>query len=306
MDHRPGLKRRSTLFVASGVAALALGAGLSACGSSGSSLSSLTQPSAASSATGDASTSTDSTDTSTDASTPDAVTSGDLSQADATALMTQASSSYKSAKIDMEMKTGSVGAMTMQGVEQTDPMAMDATMSISGQKIEMRMVDNVMYMQMPGLSTGGKWMKLDLSDLSKLGMGSLGSMTDPSQMIANYAKYVKSAKLVGDEQVDGVSTKHYSFTVDAKGEISSMMSGSLASQAAGSVPDTLTVDEWIDDQNRPVQISTDMGSLGTMTMKLSDFDTAVDVQAPPAADVTDMSDMLSQMGGSTGSLSGLS
>jgi hypothetical protein len=295
--------RRPAKAVAAGVAVLALGTGLAACGGSGNSDSSAPvggdQTSAAPGQT------TDTAGDSAGATTP--VAGAAVNAADAAKLMTDSATNFTTAKVTIDADVASAGTLHAEGVEQMKPLALDLTMAVMGQKMEVRMLGTDMYLHLPAAAgMGDKWMKMSLGDLDKLGMGSLSTgLTDPTQMMQKYAKYVQQGTYVGSEQVGGTQTQHYTFTVDAKSALADVAPSGAPSAVTSEIPATMTVDEWLDSQSRPVQAKIDMGKkLGTMTMNWSDFGTKVDVAAPPADQVTDMSSMLTQLGGA-GALSSL-
>ena len=57
---------------------------------------------------------------------------------------------------------------------------------------------------------------------------------------------------------------------------------------AGKLPDQLTYDLWLDDQDRPVQMEVDLEDQGSVTVKMSDYDQPVTIKAPPASQVQKM------------------
>ncbi|WGL50965.1 hypothetical protein P5P86_13440 [Nocardioides sp. BP30] len=278
--------RRTRLAGVAGLASVALislGA-LSACGSSGSDKASDPQHSDTASAA----------QTVAPGSTVEAV--------DAKSLMTAAAASMTSMKVSADMALGSSGAIHMSGVEQTRPSLLgEFSVNAAGQKLSMRMIGTRYYIQVPpsaGLPGGKKWVTMDVKELGSLtGMDTsslTGALQDPASSLDKYSKYISGGTYVGEEKVDGVSTKHYDFTIDAKSAMAQMMPSGTPSGVT--LPDAMKESVWIDAENRPVQMKTDMGSLGTVEMHLSDFGTKVSVAAPPADQVQDMAKLLSGAG----------
>lgn len=229
-----------------------------------------------------------------------------LDAADAKDLMSSAVSEMTSMKISGDVTAGSAGSIHMDGVEQTKPSLLaEVKESIAGQDMDVRMIGSNMYIQMPaaaGLPAGKKWVSMNFKDLGSLtGMDTSAlseSFADPASSVTKFAKYVTGGKYVGSESVDGTTAKHYTFTVDMKSAMAEMMPSGLPSSAAGSLPATVNEDIWVDKDGHPVQIKADMGKTGTIEMHMSDFGTKVSVAAPPANEVADMKQMLSQLGGS--------
>lgn len=225
---------------------------------------------------------------------------------DAKDLMTSVVDAMTSMKISADMSAGSAGTMHMEGVEQTKPSVLaEMKMTISGTDEDIRMVGSDIYVHMPassGLPGGKSWLSMNMSDIGSItgvdtsAMGQ--AMTDPTSSISKYAKYITGGTYVGSEKVDGVSAKHYTFTVDLKSGMAAMMPSGVPSSVAGQVPSSATEDIWIDGDSHPVQIKLEMGKLGTTTMHMSDFGTKVSVSAPPAAQVADMKQLMGQLGSS--------
>lgn len=227
-----------------------------------------------------------------------------LTATDAKDVMTSMVGAMTSMKIAGDVTLGSAGKIHMEGVEQAKPTLLaEIKETIDGQDMTVRMVGTSMYIQMPedaGLPGGKKWMSMDFKDLGSLSgvdTSALGdSMQDPASAVSKYAKYVTGGTFVGSEKVDGTSAKHYTFTVDSKSAMAAMMPSGAPSSVAGSLPDSMTEDVWLDGDGHPLQVKVDMGKLGVTTMHMSDFGTKVSVAAPPADEVSDMKSLLGQAG----------
>lgn len=193
------------------------------------------------------------------------------------------------AGISMEMAVAGQ-AMTGEGSIDYTTTPPSIAMRISGgtfggQNVEMRMVDAVMYMNMGELSQG-KFIAFDLDELSEMaGLGDFdfSKQMDPNAMFDALEEGITEVTFVGDEDVDGTDARHYRYVVDT-GEVS--MYDNMPPAVKGSLPDTITSDVWLDDENRMVKMETDMGSLGSMVMKMFDFGEPVDIQKPPASQIT--------------------
>ena len=190
----------------------------------------------------------------------------------------------------LKMSLGTTGTLTGEGDVDysSDSPAMQMTMKTdmtgASGSIEMRLVDGVMYMTIPGMA-GGKFVKFDLNDPSSP-FGSLATQLDPQEAFKSFEAGIKSVTYVGAE--DGLD--HYQVTVDTKKMLAKMGQTGSAASAAG-MPATLTYDAWLDSEDRVNKMEIDLGKTGTMDMTLSDFGQDVSVEAPPSSQVTQMPGM---------------
>jgi len=222
---------------------------------------------------------------STSASASDVKPGGTLSSDQVAQILKTATTSMKTAHVTMDMNGKAAGqtiSMKADGDMQVSPLAERLTMSLMGQKIQALMVDKTMYMKSPLLGGGKKWAKTDMS--KALGSSGLSdAMSNPIALIDKMAGAVTSATYKGEEKVNGAEAKHYTLVVDSKKLLDTMgAGGASAAPVAGNV----NQDVWIDGDGRLVQSTTAMGSTGTVTMRMSDFNKKVSISAPPSAQVT--------------------
>lgn len=166
-------------------------------------------------------------------------------------------------------------------------MAMKMTMPAMGQgTIDMRLIDQVMYMSMPMIDPSGKFFKIDLNDPnSPLGDSIDPSSMDPQSTMQDFGKGVKSVKLVGDESLDGQDVTHYQVLSTTKG-----LGSSVGGQTAR-LPKTFTYDIWFDSDDHVVKMTADMGKQSSVDMTMSNFGESVDIKAPPADQIQVMPGM---------------
>ncbi|MFF0743084.1 hypothetical protein ACFYVL_22075 [Streptomyces sp. NPDC004111] len=177
------------------------------------------------------------------------------------------------------------------------------TLSAEGEKIEQRVVDQVLYQKLPpgareGVPGKKPWIKMDLRKLGAQTGGTNPSAGDPAANTA-FARGVmdKDVHKVGTEKIGDANTTHYKVKVD----VAKLKGGAELRKVVGP---TLPMDLWIDDQGRIRRQQVDM----TMTppkgqgadsstpkkitsrtvFELSDFGTKVTAEAPPAAETADM------------------
>ena len=169
-----------------------------------------------------------------------------------------------------------------------DGVEMKAT-ATGAQAMEMILVDKAMYMKAPALGAGDKWLKIDLSDPNSL-MGMIGKATDPEVMF-KAMESPKKLELLGSEEVDGVETNHYRITMDPTSYLKAM---DFPPAMSDMLPEELVTEMWVDADDLPrkfeqtVEVKSGSGpaTSSTTTGTYADFGTDVDIQAPPAAQVT--------------------
>ena len=204
--------------------------------------------------------------------------------------------------------TGAFDAAKKQG-------QMSYTMTLNGQDIDMEMVFDfpVIYMHFPpeiGPLPGGKsWVKMDLEKAGQKAGIDLGQLmqagqSDPSQGL-DYLRGVSDVQAVGDEDVRGVATTHYTGVVDLQAlgandpELKKQFDQLVERSGIRRVP----VEVWIDDEGFVRRMKQTLEGSGsgqwmnmsmTMTTDLYDFGTDVSVAEPPANDVVDLSELVGQ------------
>jgi len=155
---------------------------------------------------------------------------------------------------------------------------------------------------------GKEWLKVDLEafrgDASKFGA------QDPTSGLAFLAGTNK-ATVVGEEEVNGVSTTHYSATVDLDSSIAQLQ-GTLGKtveqyrEALGSAD--LPIDVWIDDKGRvsrmmisvPIKATAqtnNQAGKSTVTTDYTDWGVDVKVTLPKDSEVADGTSLLSGLAG---------
>jgi hypothetical protein len=159
------------------------------------------------------------------------------------------------------------------------------------------------------LNASTPWISFDLTKLDEItgiDVSSLKSVNqgDPSQTLV-YLKAVGSVEDQGTEDIDGVSTTKYHAVIDLDRIAAQADPGQRAAVRASvkTMKDTygiseLPIDVWIDDQGLPRQLSyqidaTVQGQKVTTSLKMnfSDYGVDVNVQAPPASQVTSLADV---------------
>ncbi len=270
---------------------LTLGVGLSSCSSDSSSdsSSSASDDSTASATTGASDTTTEPVDE--ESAAPEVASLAELSADDFYPSVMAAM--RKAETFTFETVSDSAGAsQTMSGQARFGDAGVEMKASSTGaQPMELILLDKVMYLKSPDLGAGDKWLKIDLSDPNSL-FGMIGKATDPEVMF-QALESPKKLELLGSEDVDGVTTNHYRITLDPTQYLKAM---EFPAAMADMLPKELVTEMWVDADNLPRKFTQSLevpatgggaGSSSTTEGTYSDFGTDVEIQAPPANQVTD-------------------
>ncbi|WP_301173942.1 DUF6612 family protein [Actinomadura geliboluensis] len=230
--------------------------------------------------------------------------------------------SFKAA-LSMQMSGTPQGDVTMNGDMQyrTKPdiaYSMNfSDMTVAGKAtggMEQRLVGGNMYMKMPMLSQlpgggGGKpWLKFSLDELSKQSGMNLDQMLQQSRQMdpvqnTKMLTASKDAREVGEETIDGVKTTHYTGTYrmeDAIAKLPPEQQEAYRKTLAQVGMQSMHFDLWVDGQQLPRQMTmkSDQGAQGdlTVTTKYRDFGKPVQIDEPPASQVTDFSELMGKLG----------
>ncbi|MYS45439.1 hypothetical protein GTY23_30385 [Streptomyces sp. SID5998] len=166
-----------------------------------------------------------------------------------------------------------------------------------------------------GLVGGKHWLKYSYDDLATMAGGSGAYLKDQMQnSTPNQGVRLLLAsgdvKKVGEEQVAGKRTTHYTGTVNvadfadkSNHNLSADQLDALKKQLSQSGITTETVDLWIDDQDLLVKktekADTANGAMNS-TAVYRDYGVKVSVTAPPASDTEDFAKILKKQGLTTG------
>ena len=266
---------------------LTMGAGLAACSDDSGSTD------ASSSATDE---SADGTEESADdsADEPDEATEASLTELSAADFYPSVMAALQEAEtFAFETTSGTGGqTQTMSGTARFSDEGVEMQATGSGaQAMDMILLGQAMYMKSPDLGTGDKWLKIDLSDPDSL-FGMIGKATDPEVMF-KAMETPKKLELVGSEEVDGVETNHYRITLDPTQYIEAMQ---FPAAMADMMPKELVTEMWVDADDLPRKFAqtTEIKGVGggqpttsTTEGTYSDFGIDVEIEEPPASEVTE-------------------
>ena len=182
-------------------------------------------------------------------------------------------------------------SQTMTGEARYSDAGMEMKASSTGaQAMELILLGKAMYMKSAQFGTGDKWFKIDLSDPDSL-FGMIGKVTDPEVMF-KAMESPKKLELVGSEDVDGVETNHYRITMDPTQYLKAM---NFPAAMADMLPKELVTEMWVDADNLPrkfaqtieVPGASGAGTSSTTEGTYTDYGTDVEIEAPPADQVTE-------------------
>jgi hypothetical protein len=211
------------------------------------------------------------------------------------ALAKSSTSKSRTVKMDATMEAGGQHVtMTGQGAFGGDAAQMAMQLGTAAGSMEMRLVDKAVYIKPPAgemthLGTDKPWIKLGGSDdsLSQLidgGLDQLAQQNDPTtflNQISQGGKVTKTEKTT----LDGQAVTHYTIDVDT-----TKAQADLPPQLAGSVG-PMTVDLWLNNENLPLQVTAVSGDKYSAKIHYTDWGGKVDVAAPPADQVANLSDL---------------
>ena len=191
-----------------------------------------------------------------------------------------------------ETTSGSAGqTQTMAGQARFSDAGVEMKAASTGaQAMEMILVGQAMYMKSPDLGAGDKWLKIDLSDPDSI-FGMIGKATDPEVMF-KAMEAPKKLELVGSEDVDGVETNHYRITLDPAQYLDAM---DFPAAMADMLPKEMVTEMWVDADNLPRKFAQTMevpavgggqATSSTTEGTYSDFGADVEIEEPPASQVT--------------------
>ncbi|WP_310963101.1 LppX_LprAFG lipoprotein [Nocardioides terrisoli] len=212
--------------------------------------------------------------------TTGSATAGRLTKADFVQTVSSAVGAQKTAHVAVRSQLLKVdGDVSYAGKAS----AMAMTLAVNGQKGEVRIVDGVLYMSMPGLTPAGKFVKLTASDPN---IGPLiGQIRNfgPQGNLEAMSKGLQKVQYIGADTVDGAKVDHYKVTVDARAMLKQM--GTAVPKAAkDKIPHTVTYDMYLDSNHLMRRIVIDL--MGQQTrVDVTNWGKPVHISAPPASDL---------------------
>lgn len=250
----------------------------------------------------------------------------DVTPAAAVRKATEKAEDFTSLEYRMAGEAPGEGTMEGTGAISMDPPAMQMKMTMDGAtadesgEVEIRLVDDAMYMnagpEAAAEMDGKTWLKIGMSD------GGAGGGENPLLELkqaddnpADEAQMMNAAEdleRVGEEKVEGVQTTRYTGTVtlddlraDLKGKDAKTKKDrqEQIDEMAEQGFDEFTMDMWIDGEDHTkqfrMQAETKEGPLDT-TMTFLSYNEPVTVEVPPASETADMDAMMKEADAGSG------
>lgn len=271
----------------------------------------------------------DETTTTSTADEPDAT--GDLARLQA-AMSASAEASRIEGTISIELPDGESAEMPMS--MSVDPESGDTSMSMdmaamaqaSGEmedmpsemaemmgSMEVRQIGDTVYLSFPFftafLGAETEWVSMPAEDDMADEMTSGPTPDNPSHFLDSFSETDGTVEEIGSEEIRGIATTHYQLMVEEnwQDELSEEDLSELEEQ--GPLPDTsFPIDLWVGDDGLVHRMAMDFqsenfpGTEGdeiegmTMTFDFFDFGESVAIEAPPADQVTDISELSGPLG----------
>ncbi|MFW6721059.1 DUF1396 domain-containing protein [Streptomyces sp. MAR4 CNY-716] len=250
----------------------------------------------------------------------------DVTPAAAVRKATEKAEDFTSLEYRMAGEVPGEGTMEGTGALSLDPPAMQMKMTVDGAtadesgEVEIRLVDDAMYMNAgPEAAAGmdGKtWLKIGMSDGGAGGgenpLLELKQADDNPAEEAQMMNAAEDLERVGEEKVEGVRTTRYTGTVtlddlraDLKGKDAKTKKDrqEKIDEMAEQGFDEFTMDMWIDGEDHTkqfrMQAETKEGPLDT-TMTFLSYNEPVTVEVPPASETADMGAMIKEADAGSG------
>ncbi|MGH8912667.1 MAG: hypothetical protein ACRDVD_09150, partial [Acidimicrobiia bacterium] len=182
--------------------------------------------------------------------------------------------------------------------------------------MEVRQVGDVVYLKFPFftafLGADTEWVSMPAEEGADLtgGMGSGANPSDPTSFLDSFSDAEGTAEEVGPEEIRGISTTRYRVVLDESWR-ESLSAEELADlEAQGPLPTTsFPLDLWIDDDGLVHRMAMEVDGAEmtgaeageefesmTMTFDFFDFGQPVEIEAPPADQVSDISELAGPLG----------
>lgn len=147
--------------------------------------------------------------------------------------------------------------------------------------IEVRMVDEVVYLSMPPMTPPGKFLEIEPgSDSPLAGMAEQMQTVDPRQTFKAFQSGLEEVAFLGRESVDGEHLERYRLTVD----VSETMQAQGEPRTSG-MPDTVRYELWLDEDALMRRVEFSMMRQMSMEMEMSRWGEPVTITAPSDSDI---------------------
>lgn len=166
-----------------------------------------------------------------------------------------------------------------------------------------RLVGTDLYIQSPGHTPPGKFLRIDLATLPQTaGLFNLiheMQTSGPAAMAAQFKAATESLKYDGMETIAGQQAQHYTVVVNAVAA-AKLISADAAAMASAEKIGKVTEEVYLSGDHRPIRIVMPMPApVGTMQIDFSKYGEPVHVTAPPASQILTPSQLATSSGATT-------
>lgn len=209
----------------------------------------------------------------------------------------------KAESVSMKMN-GKIAGETARGegvlLYGKDPKA-QFTFEVDGETSTVRMIGTVLYVEVPTAHRaeleGKRWMKMDLGEVGGPGYADQLDDMDPVRQVKTLLA-AESVTVVGEETIDGVKTVHYTVALPLStylGQFDAKARKAAEKELTKQAIKEIKADLWVDEKYQPRRAKLAMGSTTDFTVDYTGYGQAVTVEAPPAAEVFDLAEMLERL-----------
>lgn len=184
----------------------------------------------------------------------------------------------------MAMRMGSL--MSLEGDVSYDgdvtEMAMTLGLGSGDGSGRLVFVDEILYLQMPGMTQEGKWTQLDSSHPT------LGTLVDrmtqmgPGGSVELMGDGLEEIEHVGQDRIDGAKVTKYEVTVETAAVASSLG----VPEGSSGIPSSVTYDLFVTEDNLIRRMVVEIQGQ-ELVLDVTDWGKDVDIEAPPAGDVVE-------------------
>ncbi len=135
------------------------------------------------------------------------------------------------------------------------------------------------YVDAPGMTPQGKFIRLDQSDPRMRQFG--GGQVDPRDSLSAFRDGLQDTRKVGEERIGGVDTAHYRLTLDAAEALEAQ-----GQTPPPGVPSELSYDVWLDPEGRMRRMTTKLAG-SRVVVEFEEWGEPVSIEAPAPADVVE-------------------
>jgi len=151
----------------------------------------------------------------------------------------------------------------------------------AGKRQSMIGIGAVRYVQVPGVTPAGKWLKVSASSGAAV---ITFRDVDPATMVIRFNKGLKRFSYVGPTEIAGAQVQHYRIVIDQQKYLRATGQG-LGSANLGSA-ETLTEDLYLNDDNTVRRVALALpGGVGNTQVDVTKAGTPLSITAPPASTV---------------------